>query len=316
MLEGLMGGGAAAPPAITPDSPIFATEKKGGDDDDDDEKKGGKRGGKRGDRKKDGDRDRDKKDEPTPFEDAEFYQGGPLGPEPQPTGYYPSAAQLPIRQGPQSYPFTGYPTSGVSPQFNLPAPGIGSSLIHHVYPQTPSYTTSPVGTYSPYSPYNQFNQYYQYTTNPTVYQDIKPDDNFTFSDIDMTKYFVDTPGGGGTTSCAFCKSVCRNNPFSYGCHNCRPKCKVTDIRTLQAGGTGWNIGPANVVGSFFTDIYETITQGFHDSEHYDRDREFDCHNKRIKKPTRRRRQWEDRMNQFVDEEDYQFDRHDVPIALQ
>jgi hypothetical protein len=85
---------------------------------------------------------------------------------------------------------------------------------------------------------------------------------------------------------------------------------------------GWNIGPANVVGSFFSDIYDTMTKGgFHDSEHYDRNREFDCHNKRIKKKSRRAREDEDwreshRHSPVIDDEDYQYDRNDISIALQ
>jgi hypothetical protein len=245
------------------------------------------------------------------------YPGGGIPPQqarqPVPPGYVPQ----PVHPG-QSYPYTGYPTSSMTPAGNPAPPGLLSSLIKQNIPPMPSYITSPVGTYSPYSPYNQFYQYHQYSTNPTIYRDTRPDDNLTFLDIDKSKYYVDNVlGSGNTTSCVHCYNTCKNNPGGYGCANCRPKCKVETIRTLSAGGMGWNIGPANVVGSFFTDILKSLTgEGLHDSEHYDRDREFDCHNKRIRKPSRRRKEMEDHQNEFVDPDDYQFDRNDVQIALQ
>jgi hypothetical protein len=250
---------------------------------------------------------------------------GPYG-GPYPGGYPPAQAQprttppgyvpQPVHPG-QSYPYTGYPTSSMSPAGNPAAPGLLSPLLRQNIPPLPSYATSPVGTYSPYSPYNQFYQYHQYTTNPTIYRDIRPDDNLTFQDIDTTKFYVDNVlGAGNTTSCVHCKNACKTNPGGYGCANCRPKCKVETVRTLSAGGMGWNIGPANLVGSFFTDIWESLMDGIHDSDNYDRNREFDCHNKRIRKPSRRRKEIEDHQNEFVDPEDYQFDRNDVQIALQ
>lgn len=253
-----------------------------------------------------------------PPQQAQYPQGPAVGPGQVAAAVYPQ----PAHPG-QSYPFTGYPRSTMSPAGNPAQPGLLSSLLKQNIPPMPSYATNPVGTYSPYSPYNQFYQYYQYSTNPTIYRDTKPDDNFAFTDIDKSKYYYDTLlGSGATTSCVHCYNTCKNNPAGYGCRNCRSKCKVEEVRTLSAGGMGWNIGPANVVGTFFTDIWETLTKGgLHDSEHYDRDREFDCHNKRIMKPghtdrQRERREEQFRHSKFVDEDDYQFDRHDVQIALQ
>lgn len=258
--------------------------------------------------------------------------GGPYpGGIPPQQAHYPGAGpsqtpgavyQQPPNPG-QSYPFTGYPRSTMSPAGNPAQPGLLSSLLKQNIPPMPSYATNPVGTYSPYSPYNQFYQYYQYSTNPTIYRDTKPDDNLAYTDIDKSKYYYDTIlGSGATTSCVHCYNTCKQNPAGYGCRNCRPKCKVEEIRTLSQGGMGWNIGPANVVGTFFTDIWETLTKGgLHDSEHYDRDREFDCHNKRIVKPghterQRERREEQFRHSKFIDEDDYQFDRNDIQIALQ
>ena len=192
----------------------------------------------------------------------------------------------PFQQQQQAY----YP-----PQLNPrtavgPPPGLTSSLYPMNVPMGPPYISGTVGTYSPYSPYNQFKVYEQYQTPGWGMFSTLPDDNITFSDIDITT----------NPYCYDCKANCMSNPYGSRCRRCRLSCKRS-THSYRPPQTGWTISPVNrpTAQVFLGMLADTVSRGatFAEMDDYSEKRRFDCHN-------HLKRRVKAKDNSFLTNEDY------------
>jgi hypothetical protein len=270
ILAGLIGGGLylystgffnnmIQDPRLPTNVEIFPSEAKKEDDDDDEKKKV----------------EVIEALPPLPDEFSQQQQPPPFQQQQQHQAYYP----------PQLNPRTAVG----------PPPGLTSSLYPMNVPMGPPYISGTVNTYSPYSPYNQFKVYEQYQTPGWGMFSTLPDDNITFTDIDITNPL-----------CYDCKANCMRNPYGSRCRKCRPSCKRSS-HSYRPPQTGWTISPVNrpTAQVFLGMLADTVfgTKGtFAEMDDYSEKRRFDCHN-------HLKRRVKAKDNSFLSREDY-FDHAD------